>query len=449
MTQTSPRDFLYALYRDVLAALDPSVAVRAALDAHGLGTGLRRRVHLLAFGKAAPSMARAAHDWCADRAIPVTGGLLVTHEAQDDVVTSLASFIGDHPVPAARSKQAAGAIADYVASRIGPGDHVLVLLSGGTSALIGAPRHGFDGDDYTRGVIALLNAGLAIDALNLVRRRLSHWGGGCLGEALQDRGAEVQVLVLSDVPGDDLLAIGSGPCISDHATHASVLQALASASLADDARGMLTTALTRLHDDTAGQPPAPPRAAIPHHIVASNTQAAAIVLRLARERGATVIREPKSLDGEAHDCGARIARELVTTAAVVRADGDGAPMLVTCWGGEPTVSLPTADVPAGGRMQALALSAAQVLHDAGDVARGITLLAAGTDGRDGPTDAAGAVVDHATWRDIALAGREPADDLVSRRNHAALQAARRLLPAFASGTNVNDLVIATVSSTPA
>ena len=444
--QTSQHDFLRALYHDALAALDPSVAVHEALEAHGLGGGVRRRVHLLAFGKAAPAMARAALAWCADNATPVVGGLLVSHEHSDDTVPVLTSFVGDHPVPAARSQDAATALGAYVSSTIGAGDHVLVLLSGGTSALIGAPREGFAGEAYTRGVSGLLNAGLTIDGLNLVRRRLSLWGGGCLGETLQARGAEVLVLLLSDVPGDDLLSIGSGPCMSDGATHESVMEALAGASLADDARAMLGAALTTLHDAALALPASPQRRAIPHHIVASNAQAAAQVLRLARERGAAVIRAPKSLVGDAHECGARVARELITTGAVRRADGDQAPLLVTCWGGEPTVSLPTTSVPQGGRMQALALSAAKVLHHAGETARGITLLAAGTDGRDGPTDAAGAIVDHATWHDIAQAGRDPDSDLVTRHNHAALQAARRLIPAFVSGTNVNDLVIACVAT---
>jgi len=98
----------------------------------------------------------------------------------------------------------------------------------------------------------------------------------------------------------------------------------------------------------------------------------------------------------------------------------------------------------GGRCQELALAAARVLHEAGDGAAGITLLAAGTDGRDGATDAAGAIVDSATWTDVASAGRDPAQALATHESHGALLAAHALVPRRETGTNVNDVVIGVV-----
>jgi hydroxypyruvate reductase len=115
---------------------------------------------------------------------------------------------------------------------------------------------------------------------------------------------------------------------------------------------------------------------------------------------------------------------------------------LVCWGGEPTVMLSGSDAPPGGRMQALALALARGLHDAGHDARGITILAAGTDGRDGNTDAAGAVIDAQTLAHMRDVGRSPEHDAEVFRSHDALASVSALIPAFASGTNVNDIVIA-------
>jgi len=119
------------------------------------------------------------------------------------------------------------------------------------------------------------------------------------------------------------------------------------------------------------------------------------------------------------------------------------------WGGETTVTIRDADGdpaspserPLGGRSQELALAAARSLADAGDQAAGITILAAGTDGRDGPTDAAGAIIDRSTWAAIGAAGRDPATDLAMHNAYRALDAAKVLLRPGLTGTNVMDLVI--------
>jgi hydroxypyruvate reductase len=114
------------------------------------------------------------------------------------------------------------------------------------------------------------------------------------------------------------------------------------------------------------------------------------------------------------------------------------------WGGETTVTLSAssgASASGGGRCQELALAAARVLHESGNAAVGITLLAAGTDGRDGATDAAGAIVDASTWTVIAAAGRDPSQALVAHESHGALRVANALIARRATGTNVNDVVV--------
>ena len=149
------------------------------------------------------------------------------------------------------------------------------------------------------------------------------------------------------------------------------------------------------------------------------------------------------LRGEARECGERLARALVVARTRQRRDRT---MRTLCmlWGGETTVTLGTGLVGEGGRSQELALAAARVLGDAGAAAEGIALLAAGTDGRDGPTDAAGALVTHATWDAIARAGGNPAFALARHDSYRALARAGALLRTGPTGTNVMDVVIAVV-----
>jgi hydroxypyruvate reductase len=146
---------------------------------------------------------------------------------------------------------------------------------------------------------------------------------------------------------------------------------------------------------------------------------------------------PNRLDSEASAAGEAIARTLIASRAASSTSG------IVVWGGETTVTLnaKTGSPAGGGRCQELALAAARVLHDAGSAANGITLLAAGTDGRDGATDAAGAVVDSTTWSVIAAAGRDPARALAGHESYGALAAANALIARRDTGTNVNDVVI--------
>ena len=405
VTRTDSAQLLEHLYRDTITALHPGRAVRDALDrTFTLDTTLGGALHIIALGKAAAPMASAALEWCVAQHFSVKGGVCVTHDEPANGLAPLHVCIGDHPTPSTRSAAAAAALGGYIASHVDQGDRVLVLLSGGTSSLIGAPLDGSDHAEYLATTRALVASGLDINQINAQRRQLSRWGGGRLGAALQARGATVTVLLISDVIGDDLASIGSGPCIPE--------------------RG-----------DTA-QP-------ITHHVIADNHVARDTVVRLARERGmiAQAIDEP--LLGDVDCCAERIALVLLTHASAARHGSVRHKPRLICWGGEPTVPVPI-DAPPGGRMQALALTVARRLHDAGDAAIRLTLLAAGTDGRDGATNAAGAIVDSRTWAAIRDLARSPERDLATMRSHDALAAVGALIPAFTSGTNVNDLVIGLV-----
>ena len=429
MTIAADRTLLEVLYHDALQQLQPETSVRDALDGLGLGA---KPVHLLAIGKASLAMAAAALAWCAEHDVTVAGGVCVTHEDPHPPDGALRVVTGDHPVPGEYSRAAADAIGRHIEFDITAGDDVIVLLSGGTSSLIGAPREGIAPAAYVACCTALLGAGIDIRAINLVRRRISRWGGGRLAQALDDAGARTVALVISDVPGDDLASIGSGPCIAESAPLSEAHACVDHAVLDAGARRLLREAIDATHVSHTTFLP------VPHIVLASNRIACGTVVSAAVVRGLDATHRSEALTGDAHDAGVAIARALLEAAALPRRRP-----LVLCWGGEPTMRVPSR-APAGGRMQALALAAAEVLAAAGDAARGITLLCAGTDGRDGATDAAGAVVSAATWAAMESHGLDPAQALAARDSHAVLRAVSALLPTVATGTNVNDVVIGLV-----
>jgi glycerate 2-kinase len=402
---SSARQFLDTLFRDTITALHPARAVREVLDARDRDATASAPVHLIGLGKAAPAMCAAAVHWFGERRRAVVGGVCIAHDTGGVSVAPLPMILADHPVPGVRSHHAAAALGAYIDARVQTGEAVIVLLSGGASSLIGAPRDGMTAADYDATVAALIASGLSIHAINSQRRSLSRWGGGQLGLALTSRGAPVDVLVISDVIGDDLASIGSGPCVV---------------------------------------PPGVQTEPIMHRIISNNAAARATLVSLAAARGTIASQVQEPLQGDVSHCADRIALALRTFASTARTGTVSLLPRVICWGGEPTVTLPGPDAPAGGRMQALSLLIAKQLHDAGSDAHGITVLAAGTDGRDGATDAAGAVIDARTWSAVRDAGRLPDRDLATYHSHHALRAIHATLPAFVSGTNVNDLVVAMI-----
>ena len=431
MNDPTPRQRLDDIYHAALAAIRPDRAVCTGLEASV--TDLRRPLHLLAIGKAAPTMLRAALTWGAEHGARVAGGVCISHEpAAPSLPAGFIATHGDHPHPGDASAMAANTLHRYVQEHVHAGSSAVVLLSGGTSALIGAPVGALTADVYRTCCHMLLRSGLDIQAHNALRRQLARWGNGRLGAALQHAGATVTVLAISDVPGDAPVSIGSAPCITTPVSVVENAALLDAASLTASERLMLREAL-RL----AAQWPMNGSTAIAHHVVSSNLMAREAIAAAAGKALHTIVMSELLVD-DAVRCGEMIARRLVQARGTVTV-----PTLV-CWGGEPVVVLP-ANAPPGGRMQALALAAARTLHEAGaDATQGITILAAGSDGRDGATDAAGAVVNGDTWAAIRSTGHDPVALLATHDSHTALRAAGCLIPAFASGTNVNDLVLALV-----
>jgi glycerate 2-kinase len=425
---------LAELYRVATLAVDPGPALRRRLEAAGRPV---RPPRVLALGKAALPMARAAVEALAAWHLEPSGGLVVAPAPAASPHPHLPVVVGDHPEPGAGSLAAAEAVA-AATEGLGEGDEVWVLLSGGTTSLIGAPEPGLTPADLTAIYGHLLGSGLDIAAMNRIRKRFARWGGGKLARALAP--ARVRVYVVSDVIGDDLAAIGSGPCVPDPATAGEIRAELEVTGLWDRLPGTARRLLEAAEAGEMSETPKPGHrtfARVTHELVASNRLALEAAAERAAELGLTPSIADAPLAGEASVVGAELAATLVQDCD--RRDPPQPKRLgrhCFIWGGETTVTLgPSPGL--GGRCQELALSAAREL--AGRA--GPALLAAGTDGRDGPTDAAGAVVDGGTWAAIAASGRNPARDLAAHDAYAALDAAGALLRPGLTGTNVMDIVI--------
>jgi hydroxypyruvate reductase len=423
----------------------------------------KQRVWVFAIGKAAHVMASAVIGVLQRSLHEIAGGIIVAPQAEPSPHPTMIVMPGDHPVPGKRSFTAAQRLGD-LCTGLRPNDAIVILLSGGATSLIAAPARGVTESDLAALYELLLGSGLPIGEMNAVRRRFTRWGGGRLALALAPRAAHC--LALSDVVGDDLATIGSGPCVPDPATARDVVRILDQAGLTrrlpSSVRDFLTGSARGVIPETL-KPNHPAFAHVTARVVANNRAALEGATVRAFELGlpARIVTAP--IVGEAAARGEELARSLLA----LREMTPRGERRCLVWGGETTVKLgkplavgarhavalagpngalavAQAEPPLGGRCQEFALAAARVLGAAGDHAAGITILAAGTDGRDGPTDAAGAVVDASTWAAIRAAGFNPDDALATHSSYAALDAANALLKPGPTGTNVMDIVIGLV-----
>ena len=429
---------LAGLFRAALAAIDGEAAVRAALRREGddlaiagraLPAGARLRV--LAVGKAAPAMAAAIESVAGER---VDAGLVVTRDPPAAPSSRCALRLAAHPVPDARSEAAAREALRFAAD--GPPDAVLlVLLSGGASSLLAGPLPGLALEDLAAATRALLRAGAPIEELNAVRKHLSLAAGGRLARAARAR--RIEVLAISDVPGDRLDVIGSGPFAGDSSTFADALAALRGRGLAEAVGPRVIDHLERGARGELAETPKPgdpALARVRHCIVASNAAAIDAACAAARRARTRALALPGLLRGEARDAGA---------ALVARARAErGAHPLVLVAGGETTVTVRGAG--RGGRSQELALAAACALE--GEAA--VALLAAGTDGIDGPTEAAGAYADGETLERGRRWGVDARACLEANDAHRFFAAEGGLFVTGPTRTNAMDLALVRVDAAP-
>jgi len=421
-----------------LRAADPGPLVRAALRVSGrrlIAAGhefpLRRgRVLLLAAGKAAPAMAAAAEAALGAR---IADGLAVSN-APGPRLRRTRLILAGHPLPDARGVEAARAV-EAMVHGLSADDVVLVLLSGGASALLPAPVSGLTLEDKAAVTSLLLRAGADITELNTVRKHLSRLKGGGLARAAAP--ARVVTLVLSDVVGDDLSTIASGPTVPDPTTYADARRIL-------DDRGITSAvpASARRHLDAGvrGEIPETPKPRDPvfrrvhTRLVGSNRISVQAAAREARRQGLRPLVLTTRLEGEARE----VARVLVAILReCVESGSPAAPPVCLLAGGETTVTVRGDG--RGGRNQEMAVAAAELLASFPVEA---VMAALATDGVDGASEAAGGVADRTSVaRARALGLAPPAAFLAANDSNAFLAPLGDLIVTGPTGTNVVDLAV--------
>ncbi len=405
-----------------LEAADPAQAVERTLS---LKNGLLQigkisyllgeiaHLYIVAFGKAAPAMASTASTIIGDA---LDGGIVVSKYATADDLSKLEMLLAGHPVPDERSLTSGKAILKLL-RKCGKDDLVIFLISGGGSALVTAPFEGIPLSTMQDLTSLLLASGARIDEINTLRRALDRVKGGGLAEAAYP--ARIVSLILSDVVDSPLEAIASGPTVPNPTTASDALAVLKKYNLLAKTPAIIRE---KLQENQRGNLPL---AAHNATIIGSNRISAEAALKKATQEGFQASILTTSLQGEAAEKG----REL---AAYLRGL-DKRPQCVIV-GGETTVSLGHA-TGLGGRNQELALAAVAAL----DGARDVMLITLATDGDDGPTDAAGAVVTGDTFQRAQTLGLQLDAHLNEHNAYPFFSALDDLLIPGPTGTNVNDL----------
>ena len=382
MSEQKLRRHALAIFRAALDAADPADAVTRYLS-HRDYTRFRA-IYVIGAGKAGAAMARAAERVLGRR---ITAGLVNVKYGHVVRVQRIELNECGHPVPDERGVAGAARIAE-IAEGAGDPDLVLCLISGGASALLPLPAEGLTLPEKQATTRLLLASGANIHEFNAVRKHISRIKGGQLARMAAP--AHVEALLLSDVIGDNLDVIGSGPTAPDASTFGAVAGVLEKLAITGRVPAPVRE---RIERGVRGEIPETPKPADPifnrvrNTVVGSNRLALDAAARRARQLGYRTLVLSSVIEGETREIArmhAAVAREIVEAGQPVK------PPACIITGGETTVALKGSGL--GGRNQEFALAAAI------DIAglREVLVFSAGTDGTDGPTDAAGAIVDGCT-----------------------------------------------------
>ena len=408
-----------SLFDAGVAKADPAQAVQQSLSAEPVHAD-----RVVAVGKAALPMVYAALE-----TLPEKPPSLVVTNAENiagRMFSDIRVLAAGHPVPDENGAAAAREVEFFVAGA-GEGETVLVLVSGGASAMLPAPIEGVSLQDKIAVTRALLACGAPINEINTVRRALSRLKSGGLARAIHP--ARTVALLLSDVPHDDIAAIASGPTVlgDSRATNAkAAIEVLDRYGLHSDVPNCVAALLARMAEPTETMNDG---IRVENRLVGGNGPSLDAMVTEAERRGLPHTIVSRWLDGDVSD-----AAQVLHRAATMASTGG----IILLAGGETTVVLQGTGQ--GGRNQELALRFAMLCENE-PLNRPWAFLSGGTDGRDGPTIAAGGLVNATTLARIQATGADPQALLGNNDSFAALDAAGDLLITGATGTNVADLQV--------
>jgi hydroxypyruvate reductase/glycerate 2-kinase len=426
-----------AIWQAAVDAVRPEPLVEQALRTEA-AIRAAPRILVVGAGKAGPGMATGLEAALADRLDRVEG--LV------NVPEGMSAPLRRVRLHAARPQGVNEPTAEGVAGAeemlrllgsAGPDDVAVCLLSGGGSALLPAPAKGITLEDKLEVTKLLHRSGATIDEMNCVRKHLSRVKGGRLAEAF--RGKLLVSLIISDVVDDPLDVIASGPTAPDPTTYTDALAVLDGFNL----RKRCPPAVVEyLEQGAAGRRPETPKHADPrveNRIIGSNRLALAAAEAMAETLGYRVWNAGSAIQGETCD----VAIAMADLARQIRDDGDPVkPPACMLSGGETTVTLGDYSGK-GGRNQEFVLAALLHLGTAG--MERVTVLSGGTDGEDGPTDAAGAAADENTWVELQTRHLDPEDALLRHDAYPLFQRVGGLIKTGLTGTNVMDVRVILVT----
>lgn len=431
------RELAWEIMRAALDAVEPAKAVHNAmrLDGDVLHAGDKaydlsrfRRVLVVGAGKASAPMARAAEEILGDR---ITTGIVNVKYGYTDQTRRIRLVEAAHPVPDENGLRGTREIVELLEGA-GEDDLVVCLISGGGSALMMLPEDPITLGDHQALTNALLRSGATINQVNTIRKHIERVKGGRLAQVAAP--ATVITLILSDVVGNPLDFIASGPTVPDTTTFEDALDVVRSFELTGAIPKPVQTWLERGARGEVPETPKPGDAVfekVATLVIGSTDIAADAAIAAARRLGFESTLITTYLEGEAREIGklaAAVAKEMV------HRGNPAPPPACVVFGGETTVTV--RGTGKGGRNQEIALAAALAL---GDLDRAL-VVALATDGTDGPTDAAGGFADGQSLARIRARGLDARAALTNNDSYALLEATGDLLVTGPTNTNVNDLL---------
>ncbi|MGE5262334.1 MAG: glycerate kinase type-2 family protein [Acidobacteriota bacterium] len=432
-------DSALEIFRAALNAADPRAAVRRTLRREGgrLSVGARtydlaqiRRVFVIGFGKASGAMGQAVEEVLGGR---IESGWISVKYGHGAPLRKIHLHEAGHPLPDDNSVLGARRILELL-DQTGIDDLVICLISGGGSAILELPVAGVSLEDLRQMTDVLLRSGATINQVNTLRRHISQVKGGQLARRSR---APIISLILSDVIGSPLDTIASGPTAPDATTFADALRIVEQRGV----RSQLPASIVRHLERGGREIPDTPKVGDPafervqNVVIADNSIACEAALRAARDRGFNALLLSTYVQGEAREVAkvlAAIAKEIAASEHPVARPG------CVIAGGETTVTVRGDGK--GGRNQELALAAAIELTDLEEV----LILSAGTDGTDGPTDAAGAIADGSTLKRAAEKGLDARLFLARNDAYHLFEPLGDLIMTGPTNTNVNDVMLVLV-----